>query len=59
MHLSPHEQQPVLPWLKTFPKKTVDRFPAYLWPIGSFAIVAGIMSWSESTDQLEDFVHRF
>jgi hypothetical protein len=59
MHLSPHEQQPILPWLKTFPKKAVDRFPTYLWPFGTLAMVAGVMSWSESRDNLEDFVHRF
>jgi hypothetical protein len=59
MHLSPHEQMPVLPWLKTFPKKAVDRFPTYLWPIGAVTIVAVIMEWSDTTDAHEDYVHRF
>jgi hypothetical protein len=59
MHLSPHEQHPVLPWLKTFPKKTVDRVPTYLWPFGclafSYAIIKGSCNW----DAAEDYEHRF
>ena len=59
MHLSMNEVQPLVPWIKTFPKKVVDRVPTYLWPVGSFAIIAGIMQWSEAKDQAEDYEHRF
>lgn len=59
MHLSPHEQKIIIPWLKTFPKKTVDRFPLYLWPISSLALVYATMVWSEAQDYQEDYVHRF
>lgn len=59
MHLSPHEQKIVVPWLKTFPKKCVDRFTTYLYPISTFALIYGTMVWTEETDHHEDYVHRF
>jgi hypothetical protein len=59
MHLSPHEQKILIPWLKTFPKKVVDRFPLYLWPISSMALVYATMVWTDAEDYMEDYVHRF
>jgi hypothetical protein len=59
MHLSPHEQQPIVPWLKTFPKKVNDRFTTYLWPLGTVAMVTAIINWSEVEDHKEDYAHRF
>ena len=59
MHLSPHEQKIIIPWLKTFPKKVVDRFPLYLWPISTLAFVYATMAWTEAEDYMEDYAHRF
>lgn len=59
MHLSPHEQQPVLPWIKTFPKKAIDRVPTYLWPLGTFALIYAVKEGSTAWDYSEDFEHRF
>jgi hypothetical protein len=59
MSLSPYEQQPIVPWLKTFPKKVADRFTTYLWPAGTLASVAAVMAWSEAKDHEEDYAHRY
>jgi hypothetical protein len=59
MHLSPHEQKILIPWLKTFPKKTVDRFPTYLWPISALGLVYVTIVWTEAEDFQEDYAHRF
>jgi len=59
MHLSPYEQQTVLPWLRTFPKKMQQRFTTYLWPFGSLAFTYGVIAWSEAKDYEEDYEHRF
>jgi len=59
MHLSPHEQHAVLPWIKTFPKKAVDRVPTYLWPFGALGMTYAIMVATDSVDAAEDYEHRF
>jgi hypothetical protein len=59
MHLSMNEQQAVLPWIKTFPKKVVQRVPIYLWPFGSFAAIYGLVEFTNSWDYSEDISHRF
>jgi hypothetical protein len=59
MHLSPYEQQALIPWIKTFPKKAVARVPVYLWPVGTLAFIYGIMASTEMRDQAEDLEHRF
>lgn len=59
MHLSPYEQKAVLPWLKTFPKKVVDRVPTYTWPFGCMAMTWFIVYWCDSTDEAENRHHRF
>lgn len=48
-----------MPWLKTFPNKAVQRFPIYLWPVGSIAFVYATIAWSEAQDHAEDYEHRF
>jgi hypothetical protein len=58
-HLSSHEQNILLPWIKTFPKKLVDRAPVWAWPIGTMAAVYGIASYVDSLDYAEDLEHRF
>jgi hypothetical protein len=59
MHLSPYEQQPIVPWLKTFPKKVADRFVTYLWPTGTIALVWAVIAWSEAKDHEEEYQHRY
>jgi hypothetical protein len=59
MHLSMNEQQAVLPWIKTFPKKVVQRVPIYLWPFGSFAAIYGLVEFTNTWDYSEDISHRF
>ena len=59
MHLSPHEQRAVAPWLTTFPKKVVARVPIYAWPVGTGAFIYAIMAAAESRDTAEDLEHRF
>ena len=59
MHLSPYEQQIIAPWLRTFPKKTIQRFPYYLWPLSMFGTVFVVQQWGDAADHAEDFQHRF
>lgn len=59
MHLSMHEQHALIPWIKTFPKKVVQRVPTYLWPAGTFAFIYGVLGYAQSWDYSEDISHRF
>mmetsp|Transcript_17802 Transcript_17802/g.17188 ORF Transcript_17802/g.17188 Transcript_17802/m.17188 type:complete len:98 (+) Transcript_17802:58-351(+) len=59
-HLSPFEQQAVVPWLRTFPKRAYDKFMdsgAYL--IGTAIIVIGSAAAADEADAAEDRSHRF
>jgi hypothetical protein len=58
-HLAANEQHVILPWLKTFPKKAMDRAPHYLWPLGSIAIIYVCSATAEYYDQAESYSHRF
>jgi hypothetical protein len=59
-HLSPFVQKPVGPWLKTFPKKMMDRAPYYIvYPFGTFAAVYLAICWTDAEDAKEDYEHRF
>jgi hypothetical protein len=58
-HLAPDEQNVIVPWIKTFPKKMVDRFPTYLWPLGTVAFVYSVITVTDATDQAQDYAHRF
>jgi len=57
--LAANEQQIIVPWLKTFPKKMVERVPTYLWPFGTAAFVYGVIQITEAADKAEDYAHRF
>jgi hypothetical protein len=58
-HLAANEQNILLPWFKTFPKKLVDRAPVYAWPIGCFVAVYAIAAFTDSLDYAEDLEHRY
>lgn len=58
-HLSANEQHILLPWIKTFPKKMVDRVPIYLWPFGTIAFVYASIAITEKYDHDENYAHRF
>jgi len=58
-HISPYEQQVIMPWLKTFPKKAQQRFTTYLYPFSAIAISYAVVAWSEAADHAEDYQHRF
>jgi len=57
--LAANEQQIIVPWVKTFPKKAVDRVPTYLWPFGTLAFVYAVIEVTEAADHAEDYAHRF
>lgn len=59
MHLSMNEQHIILPWVKTFPQKVVQRVPTYIWPFGTFGLIYGILEFTKSWDYSEDISHRF
>lgn len=59
MHLSMHEQHAITPWIKTFPKKVVQRVPVYLWPAGTAAFIYAIVQYAVTWDYSEDLEHRF
>jgi hypothetical protein len=57
--ISAHEQHPVGPWLKTFPKKTIERAPSYiLWVGGSAGLTYGSISLADGLTKAEDYSHR-
>mmetsp|Transcript_2693 Transcript_2693/g.7053 ORF Transcript_2693/g.7053 Transcript_2693/m.7053 type:complete len:95 (-) Transcript_2693:387-671(-) len=59
-HLSPYEQQAIMPWLRSFPKKTYDKFMGSFMYWGSSAvIVLGTASLSDAADAAQDREHRF
>ena len=59
MHLSPYLLKPVAPWIKTFPKKVMDRVPVYVWPIGTVSLTYGIMVWADGAQHRDEFQHRY
>ena len=59
MHLSMNEQHALTPWIKTFPKKVVQRVPTYLWPAGTVAFIYAVIKTSVTLDHAEDIEHRF
>jgi hypothetical protein len=59
MHLSPYEQQIIAPWLRTFPRKIVQRAPHYIWPLGMVGTVIGIQMWADAAYHAENYKHRF
>ena len=59
MHLSMHEQHAITPWIKTFPKKCVQRVPVYMWPVGTAVFTIGVIEYTKAWDYQEDLEHRF
>eukprot|EP00804_Cyclotella_cryptica_P002615 CCRYP_010442-RA/>CCRYP_010442-RA protein AED:0.12 eAED:0.12 QI:50/1/1/1/1/1/3/643/98 len=59
-HLSPFEQQIILPWLKTWPKRAYDKFAdsgPYL--VTTFVLVYGIAAASDAADAAQDRSYRY
>jgi hypothetical protein len=57
--ISAHEQHIVGPWLKTFPKKVVERAPNYIIYVGgAAALTYGSISWASALTAAEDYSHR-
>mmetsp|Transcript_13006 Transcript_13006/g.17890 ORF Transcript_13006/g.17890 Transcript_13006/m.17890 type:complete len:99 (+) Transcript_13006:83-379(+) len=58
--LSPYEQQAIMPWLRSFPKRFYDKFTgSFLYWGGAGAVVIGTAVASDAADAAEDFSHRF
>jgi len=59
-HLSPYEQQIVMPWLRTFPKRAYEKFMgSFVYWGGAAALTLGTASLSDSLDAAQDREHRF
>jgi hypothetical protein len=57
--ISAHEQHPIGGWFKTFPKKVIDRAPAYIiWLGGSLSLAYGSIATAQALTDAEDFSHR-
>lgn len=59
-HLSPFEQQIIMPWLKTFPKRAYAKFSdsgPYL--VVTAAIVYGTAAASDAADKAQDKSYRY
>lgn len=59
MMLSPHEQHVITPWLKTFPRKFVQRISVWAWPVTMFTYTYWVIASSDAQDYQEEFQHRF
>mmetsp|Transcript_28236 Transcript_28236/g.65388 ORF Transcript_28236/g.65388 Transcript_28236/m.65388 type:complete len:97 (+) Transcript_28236:30-320(+) len=58
--LSPFEQHSIMPWLKTFPRKMMDRAPNYIIYFGgSMGSFYGISAYADEVDRAEHRSHRF
>ena len=59
-HLSPYEQQIVMPWLRTFPKRAYEKFMgSFVYWGGAAVLTLGTASLSDSLDAAQDREHRF
>ena len=57
--ISAHEQHPVGPWLRTFPKKVIDRAPTYIiWLGGSLSLAYVSIATAQALTDAEDRSHR-
>ncbi|KAL3827377.1 hypothetical protein ACHAXA_003111 [Cyclostephanos tholiformis] len=59
-HVSPYEQQIIVPWIKTWPKRAWAKFSdsgPYL--IGTFMIVYGTVVGAEAADKAQDHSYRY
>ena len=58
-HIAANEQHVILPWIKTFPKKMMDRAPTYMYPITAAIMIQMGMAYALAGDHEEDVEHRF
>ena len=59
-HLSPYEQQIVMPWLRSFPKRAYEKFMgSFVYWGGAAVLTLGTASLSDSLDAAQDREHRF
>ena len=59
-HLSPYEQQIVMPWLRTFPKRAYEKFMgSFVYWGGAAVLTLGTASLSDAADAAQDREHRF
>ena len=59
-HLSPYEQQIVMPFLRTFPKRAYEKFMgSFVYWGGAAVLTLGTASLSDSLDAAQDREHRF
>ncbi|CAB9512850.1 expressed unknown protein [Seminavis robusta] len=59
-HISAHEIHPIGPWLKTFPKKVIDRAPTYiLYPGGCAVLTYGVIAAAAGASAAEERSHRW
>ncbi|EJK65388.1 hypothetical protein THAOC_13759 [Thalassiosira oceanica] len=59
-HLSPFEQQVMMPWLKTWPKRAYVKFAdsgPYL--VATAILVYGTAAWSDAADAAQDRSYRY
>eukprot|EP00538_Stauroneis_constricta_P001639 CAMPEP_0119557676 /NCGR_PEP_ID=MMETSP1352-20130426/9271_1 /TAXON_ID=265584 /ORGANISM="Stauroneis constricta, Strain CCMP1120" /LENGTH=101 /DNA_ID=CAMNT_0007604815 /DNA_START=47 /DNA_END=352 /DNA_ORIENTATION=+ len=57
--VSAHEQHPVGPWLKTFPKKVIERAPSYMiWVGGTLALSYAVVADAQAKTDAMDYAHR-
>ena len=57
--ISAHEQHIVGPWLKTFPKKVVERAPTYImFPGGAILLTYFSIARAQALTDAEDYSHR-
>ena len=58
--LSPYEQQVLVPWLKTWPKRTYEKASDSMgYVIATAVIVLGTATWADATDAAIDREHRY
>jgi len=59
-HLSPYEQQIMMPWVRSFPKRAYDKFTdSVVYWAGSAVIVLVTAHLSDAADAAQDREHRF
>jgi len=58
--LSPYEQQAIMPWIRTFPKRAYDKFTSdsHYWGTCGIAVI-GTAILSDKADAAQDFSHRY
>mmetsp|Transcript_12094 Transcript_12094/g.21500 ORF Transcript_12094/g.21500 Transcript_12094/m.21500 type:complete len:98 (-) Transcript_12094:260-553(-) len=59
-HLSPFEQQIIMPWLKTFPKRAYDKFSdSGPYIVTTFILVYGTATLADAADLAQDKSYRY